>query len=111
MARDRHLPHALAAVHPRFGVPHRAEIAVGAVVTALAAVADVRTAIGFSAFAVLIYYAIANASAMTLSRKVIPALGLVGCTVLAALLPVMSVLTGAGVVVLGALIYAVRRLR
>ena len=32
MARDRHLPHALAAVHPRFAVPHRAEVAVGAVV-------------------------------------------------------------------------------
>lgn len=30
MARDRHLPHQLAAVHPKFKVPHRAEIAVGA---------------------------------------------------------------------------------
>ena len=37
MARDRHLPHALAAVHPRFGSPHRAEIAVGVVVAVVAA--------------------------------------------------------------------------
>lgn len=37
MARDRHLPHALAAVHPRFQVPHRAELLVGAVVAVLAA--------------------------------------------------------------------------
>ena len=61
MARDRHLPHALATVHPRFGGPHRAEVAVGAVIAALAAVVDVRAAIGFSAFTVLVYYAIANA--------------------------------------------------
>ena len=64
MARDRHLPHALAAVHPRFASPHRAELVVGAVVAVIAAVADVRGAIGFSSFAVLVYYAIANASAM-----------------------------------------------
>ncbi|MFD8809882.1 APC family permease, partial [Streptomyces sp. NPDC059597] len=69
MARDRHLPHALAAVHPRFKVPHRAELAVGAVVAVLAAVTDVRGAIGFSSFGVLVYYALANASALTLTPE------------------------------------------
>ena len=63
MARDRHLPHALAAVHPRFGSPAPRRAGVGAVVAVVAAVADVRGAIGFSSFAVLVYYAIANASA------------------------------------------------
>ena len=48
MARDRHLPHALADVHPRFASPHRAELVVGAVVAVIAAVVDVRGAIGFS---------------------------------------------------------------
>jgi len=111
MARDRHLPHALAAVHPRFASPYRAEIAVGVVVAAVAAVADVRSAIGFSSFAVLLYYAIANASAITLGRRVIPVIGLTGCMLLAALLPVDSVLVGAAVVLAGALVYGVRRLR
>ena len=46
MARDGHLPGALAAVHPRFQAPHRAELAVGAVVAVVAATADVRGAIG-----------------------------------------------------------------
>ena len=84
MARDRHLPSALAAVHPRFSVPHRAELAVGAVVAVLAGVADIRGAIGFSSFAVLVYYAIANASAFTLRSaegappRVIPVCGLAG---------------------------------
>ncbi len=111
MARDRHLPHALAAVHPRFAGPHRAELLVGAVVAAVAAVADVRGAIGFSSFAVLVYYAIASASAFTLGRRVIPAIGLAGCVGLAALLPITSVLAGAGAVLIGALAYGVRLLR
>ncbi|MFN8032920.1 MAG: APC family permease [Mycobacterium sp.] len=111
MARDRHLPTGLAAVHPRFGVPHRAEIAVGVVVAALAAVADVRGVIGFSSFAVLLYYAITNASAWTLGRRLIPAAGLAGCVVLAFALPPASVLTGVAVLAVGAAIYAVRRWR
>jgi len=111
MARDRHLPAGLAAVHPRFGVPHRAEVAVGVVVAVLAAVADVRGVIGFSSFAVLLYYAIANASAWTLGRRLIPAAGFIGCVVLAFALPPASVLTGVAVLAVGAAIYAVRRLR
>jgi APA family basic amino acid/polyamine antiporter len=111
MARDGHLPRALAAVHPRFGGPHRAELAVGAVVAVVAAVADVRTAIGFSSFAVLVYYAIANASALTLGRRIIPAVGLAGCVLLAVLLPIGSVLAGAGVVLIGALSYLLRSRR
>jgi APA family basic amino acid/polyamine antiporter len=108
MARDRHLPHALATVHPRFKSPHRAEVVVGVVVAAVASVVDVRGAIGFSSFAVLLYYAIANASAWTLGRKVIPTVGFVGCLVLAFLLPVTSVLVGVAVVAIGAVAYVVR---
>jgi APA family basic amino acid/polyamine antiporter len=117
MARDRHLPPALAAVHPRFGVPHRAELAVGAVVALVAATADVRAAIGFSSFAVLVYYAVANLSAWTLTAaenrppRAVPAVGLAGCLVLAAALPLNSVLAGAGVLAAGALIYGWRRNR
>lgn len=109
MARDGHLPRGLAAVHPRFGSPHRAEIVVGAVVAVLVALLDVRHAIGFSSFAVLIYYAIANASAFTLPRKVIPVAGLAGCLLLAFTLPVTSVLVGAAVVAVGAVLYVLRR--
>jgi basic amino acid/polyamine antiporter, APA family len=108
MARDHHLPHALAKVHPRFGSPHRAEVAVGVVVAIAAATVDVRQAIGFSSFAVLLYYAIANASAWTLSARVIPAVGLVGCLLLAFTLPVSSVIVGSGVVVAGLVAYGLR---
>ncbi|MGW0823375.1 APC family permease [Streptomyces sp. NPDC002845] len=112
MARDRHLPGALAAVHPRFQVPHRAELAVGTVVAVLAATADVRGAIGFSSFGVLAYYAIANASAWTLSSapasRVVPVVGLVGCVTLAFALPGVSVAVGAAVLSVGAVAYGVR---
>ncbi|MTE12496.1 APC family permease [Nocardia aurantiaca] len=117
MARDRHLPHQLAAVHPRFEVPHHAELAVGVVVAVLAAVVDVRGAIGFSSFGVLAYYAIANASAWTLAPeeghppRVVPVLGLAGCVILAFALPVTSVLSGASVLAVGALVYLLRRRR
>ncbi|MYT34907.1 amino acid permease [Streptomyces sp. SID8356] len=115
MARDRHLPHALAAVHPRFGVPHRAELAVGTVVVVLAATADVREVIGFSSFGVLAYYAIANASAWTLSaeegrpNRLIPLTGLAGCTALAFALPPGSVVTGAAVLVAGGVVHGLQR--
>ncbi|MEV0668863.1 APC family permease [Mycobacterium sp. NPDC050441] len=113
MARDHHLPHGLAAVHPRFAVPHRAEVVVGIVVAILAAVVDLRGAIGFSSFAVLLYYAIANVSAWTLEPKnwwhrIIAALGLIGCLVLAFSLPLTSVLAGLAVVAVGAAIYGAR---
>ncbi|MFI9627465.1 APC family permease [Streptomyces sp. NPDC052042] len=115
MARDHHLPHVLAAVHPRFKVPHRAELLVGAVVAVVAATADVRGAIGFSSFGVLVYYAIANASAWTLTpdegrpRLLVPAVGLVGCLALAFALPPVSVASGTAVLVAGALVYGARR--
>ncbi|WP_047465983.1 APC family permease [Streptomyces sp. M10] len=115
MARDRHLPPALAAVHPKFQVPHRAELLVGAVVAVAAATADLRGAIGFSSFGVLVYYAVANASAWTLTpdegrpNRLIPAAGLAGCLVLAFALPLSSVVSGAVVLALGAAVHAVRR--
>ncbi|MFV8131829.1 APC family permease [Streptomyces syringium] len=115
MARDRHLPHALAAVHPRFGVPHRAELAVGAVVAVLAATTDVRDVIGFSSFGVLVYYTIANASAWTLAPdegrppRAVPVLGALGCLALAFALPSASVVSGVVVLAVGAAAYGLRK--
>ncbi|MDI5941725.1 MULTISPECIES: APC family permease [unclassified Micromonospora] len=116
MARRRDVPHGLAAVHPVRRVPHRAELAVAAVVTVVVLVGDVRGAIGFSSCTVLVYYAITNASALTLGRdpgrrlpvRLLAVLGLVGCVALAVSLPLASVLAGFGVLALGAAWYALR---
>ncbi len=115
MARDHHLPHALTAVHPRFKVPHRAEVLIGVVVAVLAVTVDLRGAIGFSSFAVLIYYAVANGSAFTLSpdegrpHRAIPLIGLIGCVVLAFAMPLASVLSGMTVLAIGVAAYTIRR--
>ncbi|MER5712429.1 amino acid permease [Streptomyces sp. NPDC042898] len=111
MARDGYLPGGLAAVHPRFRVPHRAALAVGAVVALVAATVDLRGAIGFSSFGVLVYYGIANASAWTLGGRNRPlaALGFTGCAVLAFALPLGSVLAGSGVLAAGVVAWAVSR--
>ncbi|MEV6772548.1 APC family permease [Nocardia sp. NPDC051030] len=115
MARDRHLPGVLAAVHPRFEVPHRAELAVGVIVAVVAASFDIRAAIGFSSFAVLIYYLIANIAAGTLTAaenrpaRAIPIIGASGCVVVGVSLPAISVISGVAVVGLGALTYGVRQ--
>jgi APA family basic amino acid/polyamine antiporter len=117
MASEADLPRVLAAVHPRSETPYRAELGVGAVVVLVTAVVDVRGAIGFSSFGVLGYYALANASALTLSPaerlypRALSAAGLAGCVVLAAALPWRSAVTGAAVLGAGAAWYALRKTR
>ncbi|WP_394621932.1 APC family permease [Lentzea sp. JNUCC 0626] len=76
MARDRRLPSFLADLR-------WAEIATGAVAIGLVLTVDVTRAIVFSSFCVLLYYAIANASAWTLGKRLVPAIGLAGCLTLA----------------------------
>jgi APA family basic amino acid/polyamine antiporter len=115
MAADRHLPGALAAVHPGRKVPQRAELTVGAVVAGAVLAADVTGAITFSAFTVLVYYAVANAAALTLSRswrsRAVPGAGLAGCAVLAGSLPAAAIGTGLAALAAGVGAYAVTRRR
>lgn len=113
MARDRHLPPPLAAVHPRYQVPHRAELAAAVVVILLVLLGRLVTAISFSSILVLVYYAIANASAyrlpaLTRTHRILPVIGLVGCLTLAVFQPIATVLSAAAVLLFGAVIYAMR---
>ena len=116
MARDHELPHVLAAIHPRHQVPHRAEVLLGLTITIIVLLADLRGAIGFSSFAVLTYYAIANAASFTLPgracwwRRPLAVLGAAGCMALALTLQLTTVLIGAAVLVVGLLLRAARPL-
>ena len=104
MARNGDLPRAFASVEEEHQVPARAELAVAVVVALLVVTTDLRGAIGFSSFGVLLYYAVANASAFTQDHahrrwpRALNVAGLVGCVTLVATLPVVSV--GAGIAVL-----------
>jgi APA family basic amino acid/polyamine antiporter len=116
MSGNGDMPAFLSKVHPKYRVPHRAEVLVGAIVACIAAVVDLRTVIGFSSFAVLVYYSITNAAAWTLTgaERIWPRLmagfGLFGCISLAVTLPPRSVVSGVALLVSGAVLYHVSRL-
>jgi len=115
MASRRDLPVWLAAVHRRHKVPYRAELVVGAVVVVIVLFADLRGAIGFSSFAILGYYAIANASAYTLAGadrrwpRWLCVAGVAGCAVLGCSLPWGSIVAGAALLATGVAAWAATR--
>lgn len=117
MARNRDLPGWLAAVHPRYSVPHHAEIALAVAVSVLVLTVDLRGAIGFSSFGVLLYYVVANLSAFSQDRgerrypRVLPVVGAVGCLALVAALPLESIVGGVIVLAVGFLYRALRLAR
>ncbi len=107
MARHHDLPSWLAAVHPRFRVPHHAEAALAVLVSVLVVIADLRGVIGFSSVGVLVYYAIANAAALTQPAeqrrwpRALHILGMAGCAVLIVTLPITALLAGLAVLAVG----------
>jgi APA family basic amino acid/polyamine antiporter len=116
MAREADLPRWLAAIDPRWQVPRRAEITIGLIVIAVVLIADLRGAIGFSSFGVLLYYLLANASAWRQSADVrrypraLQVIGMLGCLALVVTLPVLGVIVGAEIVLAG-VAYRLLRLR
>lgn len=115
MAAEGDLPRALAAVHPARRVPHRAEAAAGAATTAAVLVGDLVTTLSVSAFAVLVYYAVANLGALRLPAdqrrwpRWLAAAGLASCLLLAAALPWRMILTASAAITLAMLARAVVR--
>ena len=116
MAREADLPRWLAAIDPRWQVPRRAEITIGLIVIAVVLIADLRGAIGFSSFGVLLYYLLANTSAWRQSADVrrypraLQVIGMLGCLALVVTLPLLGVIVGAEIVLAG-VAYRLLRLR
>lgn len=111
MSADHKLPTYLSQVHPKYKVPYLAEITVGLILIIIVSLIDIRSAIGFSAFTVLFYYAITNAAAITLRPKEIlfsknlAILGFIGCILLDFTLPIESILAGSLIVIIGIIVY------
>jgi basic amino acid/polyamine antiporter, APA family len=114
MARHDDLPRWLAAVHERHQVPHHAEIAVAGLVCVLILLVDLRGAIGFSSFGVLLYYLIANVAGYTQGSdrrrfpRILQIIGVLGCGTLVLTLPLRAVLSGALVYAAGICYRAIR---
>ena len=117
MARRADLPAALAAVHPRYGVPHRAVLVVGFGAGVIAATGTLRSVAAAAAFAILVYYFIANWAALHLPPadrlypQIVPVLGLIVCALLALALDVRVIMTGIAVLATGMLVRFVAKLR
>jgi APA family basic amino acid/polyamine antiporter len=107
MARERDLPGWLDSVSERHQVPDRAQLLVGAAVVSLVLLADLRGAIGFSSFGVLLYYFVANAAAFRQPAaerrwpRALQVVGAIACLMLVVTLPLGSVVTGAVVLAIG----------
>jgi APA family basic amino acid/polyamine antiporter len=100
MARRGDLPGWLADVHPRYQVPGRAVLAVGAIAMIVAATGTLRGVASAASFTILVYYGIANVAALKMPRDaklypdVVPVVGLAGCVALAFALPLSVIATG-----------------
>ena len=119
MARNRELPPWLAHVDGDRQLPVRAELTVATVVVVLVLTLDIRDSIAVSGVAVLLYYAVTNAAALTLSAgqrrfpRPLAVVGLIGCIVLIGALPSAALLggglvLGAGVIARWASVHALR---
>jgi basic amino acid/polyamine antiporter, APA family len=114
MAREADLPRWLAAVHAVYRVPHRAEVVIAAAVCLLVLTVDVREAIGFSSFGVLLYYLVANVAAYTQHAshrrfpRVLQIVGAAGCLLLVATLPWQAIVSGVLVLAIGVAYRALR---
>lgn len=118
MARRKDLPHALSSIRQETKSPVAAVWGTALIISLLVLSGDVVFTWSFSAFTVLIYYAITNLSAFMLPSdlrlypRVIPALGLFGCLFLA--FWIEPAIWGSGLSILGiGLIWhgAVKRIR
>ena len=95
-------------------MPHRAEIIVAFLIGMIVMIGDVRSAVGFSSFTILIYYAITNASAISLPKEKrlwssnLAGAGLFSCLLLALSLPSQSLIIGGTVMTIGTIIFFAR---
>ncbi|QDU75709.1 putative amino acid permease YhdG [Bremerella volcania] len=115
MGRRGDMPHGLALVSQSSGVPWTATIAIAVLIGAIICVGSVKLAWSFSAFTVLIYYAITNACALRLKAeerlypRIIPVLGLVSCLTLSFWVDRQVWLFGVGLLVMGIVWHLVAR--
>ena len=113
MARNRELPNWYAHVDGARSLPLRAELTVASVVIVLVLVLELRSAIAVSGVAILTYYAITNAAALTLRPdqrrwpRAIAVVGLVGCVVLIFSLPASALIGGGITLAVGVAVRAV----
>jgi APA family basic amino acid/polyamine antiporter len=109
MGRRGDMPAGLAVIDERHGSPRRAVFVVGVAIAGLVAIGSVKTTWSFSAFTVLVYYAITNLATLRLPPehrrfpRVVPAIGLLCCLGLAFWVEPLIWAIGLGLIAVGLL--------
>lgn len=109
MAHEGDLPSPLSAVHPTRRIPHVAEVVVGVAVIVAVLSGGLVAVLSFSAFSVLLYYAVTNAAALRLRAderkwpRWLAWSGLGSCLLLAASLPWQTIALGVAALVIAML--------
>jgi basic amino acid/polyamine antiporter, APA family len=107
MSRRGDLPAFLTSIHPRYSVPGRAVLLIGAIAAVVAATGTLRGVASAAAFTILLYYAIANLAAMRMPREaklysdLVPWVGVISCVLLAFSLQLPVILAGLAVLAAG----------
>ncbi|HLU48054.1 MAG TPA: APC family permease, partial [Planctomycetota bacterium] len=107
MSRRADVPRKLSKLDEESGSPRGAVLVIGAVIAILALTGNVQTTWSFSAFTVLVYYALTNLAALRLPREArlyprsVPAVGLVSCLGLAFWVEPRIWLSGLGWIAVG----------
>ncbi|MEX1231673.1 MAG: APC family permease [Planctomycetaceae bacterium] len=107
MGRRGDLPSALGRLNRSEDTPSAAVVVVGMIIAGLVLLGDVKTTWSFSAFTVLVYYALTNLAAIRMSGeerrylRIVPWLGLVSCLFLAFWVEPVIWISGLGLIILG----------
>lgn len=117
MGRRRDLPATFATLNAAHTSPNHAVLLVGGAIAILTLLGNVKTTWSFSAFSVLIYYAITNFAALRLPEQgklfpnAIAGLGLLSCLFLSFWVDLQVWLTGLGLIVAGLIWHWMRQQR
>jgi len=117
MGRRQDMPSAMAKLNAARTTPHVAVIAIGVVLAAMVTLGDVKLTWSFSAFTVLVYYAITNLAALRLPAahrlypRAIAWTGLAACVTLAFWVQWQIWAAGLGLIAVGLLWHAAARRR
>ncbi|MCZ7648615.1 MAG: APC family permease [Planctomycetota bacterium] len=115
MGRRNDMPSATARLNEAETTPYVAVIVIGVIVTALACIGSVKTTWSFSAFTVLVYYAITNLAALRIPREerifppVFAWMGLAACLFLAFWVEWRIWAAGLGLIGMGLVWHAIAR--
>jgi basic amino acid/polyamine antiporter, APA family len=107
MARRGDLPRILEHTNFKYSVPDYGILLSGLVIMLLSIFGTLQTVVAAAAFTILLYYGIANIAALRLSvenklyPKWIAILGVISCLALAISLPLTTIVTGLGLLIIG----------